>query len=65
MGTVRSVKLENVIAEEIIWVGEFEIVSVITRASGESMNLAVGDQVKTVINSTEVLVDTRLAVRES
>jgi molybdopterin-binding protein len=57
VGTVKSVKLGNVMAEVVIQVGTFEIVSVITRTSAETMNLKVGDSVKAVIKSTEVLVD--------
>jgi molybdopterin-binding protein len=57
VGVVKSVKLGGVMAEVVIQVGAFEIVSVITRGSAESMGLKVGDQVKAVIKSTEVLVD--------
>ena len=56
-GVVKSIKLGGVMAEVVIEVGPFEIVSAITRASAEAMNLAVGDRVKAVIKSTEVLVD--------
>jgi molybdopterin-binding protein len=56
-GTVHSVKLGNVMAEVVVKVGQFEIVSAITRGSVESMSLKVGDQVRVVINATEVLVD--------
>lgn len=56
-GTVKSVKLGGIMGEVVIKVGDLEIVSVITRSSAESMGLQVGDQVKAVIKSTEVLVD--------
>lgn len=56
-GVVKSVKLGDVMAEVVIQVGQFEIVSAITRTSAESMGLKVGDQVKAVIKSTEVMVD--------
>jgi molybdopterin-binding protein len=55
-GTVKSVKLGNVMAEVIVTVGNLEIVSAITRGSAESMGLKVGDAVTAVIKSTEVLV---------
>lgn len=55
-GTIRSVKLGTVMAEVVAQVGEFEIVSAITRASVESMNLRAGDRVKIVIKATEVMV---------
>lgn len=56
-GVVKSVKLGDVMTEVVIQVGEFEIVSAITRGSAEAMGLAVGDRVKAVIKSTEVMVD--------
>ena len=55
-GTVKSVKLGNVMAEVIVAVGNLEVVSVITRGSAEHMGLKAGDQVTAVIKSTEVLL---------
>ena len=56
-GTIKSVKLGNVMAEIIVTVGDLEIVSAITRSSAESLGLKEGDQVKAVIKSTEVMID--------
>jgi molybdopterin-binding protein len=56
-GTIKSVKLGNVMAEVVITVGSIEIVSAITRASAEGMKLQVGDKVKAIIKSTEVIID--------
>jgi molybdopterin-binding protein len=56
-GTIKSVKLGNVMAEVIVAVGAIEIVSVITRSSAEHMGLKAGDTVKAVVKSTEVLID--------
>jgi molybdopterin-binding protein len=55
-GVIKSIKLGNVMAEVVIGLGELEIVSVITRASAEKMQLKTGDQVAAVIKSTEVMV---------
>jgi molybdopterin-binding protein len=55
-GTVRSVKLGDVMAEVVVAVGPVEIVSVITRASAEGLGLKPGDEVRAVIKSTEVLI---------
>jgi molybdopterin-binding protein len=55
-GTVRSVKLGNVMAEVVVAVGGLEIVSAITRTSAENLGLKVGDEVTAVIKSTEVLI---------
>jgi molybdopterin-binding protein len=56
-GTVKSVKLGEVMAEVVVTVGNVEIVSAITRTSAESLKLQPGDTVKAVIKSTEVLID--------
>ncbi len=55
-GTIKSVKLGNIMAEVVVSVGNLEIVSVITRGSVERMGLKPGDTVTAVIKSTEVLV---------
>jgi molybdopterin-binding protein len=56
-GTVKSVKLGNVMAEVIITVGNIEMVSAITRTSAEALTLKPGDSVKAIIKSTEVMID--------
>jgi molybdopterin-binding protein len=56
-GTVKEVKLGNVMAEVVVAVGSIEIVSAITRGSAERMGLKPGDTVTAVIKSTEVLID--------
>jgi molybdopterin-binding protein len=56
-GTVKSVKLGGVMAEVVVTVGNLEIVSAITRASAEALNLQPGDTVRAIIKSTEVLID--------
>lgn len=56
-GTIKSVKLGNVMAEIVITVGDAEVVSAITRTSAEAMKLAQGDKVRAVIKSTEVMID--------
>ena len=56
-GTVKSVKLGNVMAEVIVNVGEIEIVSLISRASAEHLDLKAGDAVTAIIKSTEVMVE--------
>jgi molybdopterin-binding protein len=56
-GTVKSVKLGNVMAEVVVTVGTIEIVSAITRTSAEHLGLKPGDAVKAIIKSTEVIID--------
>jgi molybdopterin-binding protein len=56
-GTVKEVKLGNVMAEVVVAVGMLEIVSAITRGSADRMGLKPGDTVTAIIKSTEVLID--------
>jgi molybdopterin-binding protein len=56
-GTVKSVKLGNVMAEVVVTAGGMELVSAITRTSAEHLALKVGDQVTAIIKSTEVIID--------
>jgi molybdopterin-binding protein len=55
-GTIKSIKVDNIVAEIVVTHGDIEIVSVITRGSAEELGLKVGDQVTAVIKSTEVLI---------
>ncbi len=55
-GTVKSIKLGNVMAEVVVAVGDLEVVSAITRGSVDQMGLKVGDEVVAVIKSTEVMI---------
>jgi molybdopterin-binding protein len=56
-GTVKSVKLGGIMAEVVVALGAIEVVSAITRTSAESMGLQVGDRVRAIIKSTEVMID--------
>ena len=54
---VKSVKLGAVMAEVIVELSDGqEIVSAITRASAEGLNLQAGDDVVVIIKSTDVMV---------
>jgi len=55
-GTVKSIKLGNVMAEIVVSVGDLEVVSAITRGSVDQMGLKIGDKVVAVIKSTEVMI---------
>jgi len=55
-GTVEEVRLGGVMAHVVVRVGSNQIESVITRRSAEQMALKVGDKVKVVIKSTEVML---------
>lgn len=55
-GTIVGLALGDVMAEVRVQIGDQELVSIITRASAERMQLAVGDRVAAVIKSTEVMI---------
>ena len=57
-GTVRSVKLGNIMAEVVVDVGGFEIVSAITRESAAKLELEAGSPVVVIIKATEVMLAT-------
>ena len=55
-GTITGLKLDGVMAEVRIAIGEQELVSIITSSSAERMHLRIGDSVLAVIKSTEVMI---------
>jgi molybdopterin-binding protein len=55
-GTIVGLALGDVMAEVRVQIGDQELVSIITRASAERMQLTVGDRVAAVIKSTEVMI---------
>jgi molybdopterin-binding protein len=55
-GTIKSIKLGNIMAEVVIDVKGLEVVAAITRSSVESLGLKVGDQATAVIKATEVMI---------
>ena len=56
-GTIKDVKLGNIMAEVVVSVGNIEIAAAITRASAERLGLKQGDKVTAVIKSTDVMID--------
>jgi molybdopterin-binding protein len=55
-GEITSLRLDGVMAEVRVAIGEQELVSIITSSSAERMQLRVGDPVLAVIKSTEVMI---------
>ena len=55
-GTITELRVEGLMAEVQVRIGDQELVSVITRSSVERMGLATGDEVFAVIKSTEVMI---------
>jgi len=56
-GTIKSIKLGNVMAEVVVTAGNLEFVAAITRGSADAMALKPGDTVRVVVKSTEVMID--------
>jgi molybdopterin-binding protein len=56
-GTIKELKIGNVMAEVVILVGGAEIVAAITRDSAERLGLKQGDSVKAVVKATDVMID--------
>ncbi len=55
-GTIEEVKLGDIMAHVVVRVGDQIVESVITRTSAEELNLKVGDAVRAVVKSTEVMI---------
>ncbi|MGN6391831.1 MAG: TOBE domain-containing protein [Gemmatimonadales bacterium] len=55
-GRVAGLRVDGLMAEARIAIGDQELVAVITRASAERLRLAVGDAVFAVVKSTEVMI---------
>jgi len=55
-GEVAHLRLDGLMAEVVLRIGDQELVSVITRSSAENLGLRVGDAAYAVIKSTEVMI---------
>ena len=56
-GTVTSVKMDDIMAEVVIELGDGQTISsTITRGSAERLELAEGDEAAAVIKASEVMV---------
>jgi molybdate transport system regulatory protein len=55
-GRVAGLRVDGLMAEARIAIGDQELIAVITRASAERLRLDVGDAVFAVVKSTEVMI---------
>jgi molybdopterin-binding protein len=55
-GSIVRMRVDGIMAELVLRIGDQELVSVITRASAERMRLEVGDEVFALVKSTEVMI---------
>lgn len=58
-GHVTGLVLDGLMAEVRVGIGDQELVSVITRAAAERLQLRIGDEVYAVVKSTEVMIGKR------
>jgi molybdopterin-binding protein len=56
-GRIEELKLGDIMAHVIVRVGDNVVESVITRTSAEELKLKVGDSVRVVVKSTEVMIE--------
>lgn len=58
-GTIKSIATDQIMAEVVVTLGDGqELVSVITASSVRRLKLAVGQTIRVVIKSTEVMIAT-------
>ena len=55
-GSIASMKIDGLMAEVVLRIGDQELVAVITRSSADRLGLALGDEVFAVIKATEVIL---------
>src|SRR5439155_9656391 len=55
-GRIAQLRIEGLMAEVTLRIGDQELVSLITRSSAERLGLAEGDPAYAVIKSTEVMI---------
>jgi len=55
-GTIKSLKVDGLMAEVVVDIGGQEVVSTITARSAQRLGLKQGDQVYAVIKATEVMI---------
>ncbi len=55
-GRIVRLRIEGLMAEVVLAIGDQALVSIITRSSAERMELAEGQEVYAVVKSTEVMI---------
>jgi molybdopterin-binding protein len=55
-GTVKEVKLGQIMAEIIVQVGDNQVISAITKDAAEDLALNAGDKVTVLVKSTSVMI---------
>jgi molybdopterin-binding protein len=55
-GTVTSLRVDGLMAEVVLRIGDQDLVSIITRTSAESLGLRVGVEAYALVKATEVMI---------
>jgi molybdopterin-binding protein len=55
-GTIEAIQLGSIMAHIVVRVGDNLVESVITRTSAEELKLRIGDKVRVIVKSTEVMI---------
>ena len=55
-GTIKEIKMGQVMAEVIVQVGQNQIVAAITKDAAEELGLKAGDNVTALVKSTSVMI---------
>lgn len=55
-GVVKKITLGQVMAENILKIGENDVVAVVTKTSAERLGLKVGDKAYALVKATEIMV---------
>lgn len=64
VGTVASVRIEGLMAEVVVVVGDTEVMAIITADAARELRLKKGERVAALVKSTDVMIE-RLADEEN
>ena len=57
VGTITSLRIEGLMAEVVLSVGEFEMMAIITADAARELGLAKGERVAALVKSTDVMIE--------
>jgi molybdopterin-binding protein len=57
VGKVASVRIEGLMAEVVVVVGEFEMIAIITADAARELRLKKGENVAALVKSTDVMIE--------
>ncbi len=57
VGTITSLRIEGLMAEVVLTVGDFEMMAIITADAARELGLAKGERVAALVKSTDVMIE--------